>query len=108
MRVKGYRPVTGSLWQLIRLEFHRMGMTSEKLVRDAQRFLRLLAYKEQPAGDKLEDARIPVLILHAVNDPLAPAQDVADLIATVDNPQVAAVILAGGGHGGFPVYARDY
>lgn len=108
MRAKGYHPATGSLWRLIRLEFHRMGMTSEKLVRDAQRFLRLLAYKGQPAGDKLEDARIPVLILHAANDPLAPAQDVADLVATVDNPQVAAVILAGGGHGGFPVYARHY
>ena len=108
MRLKGYRPATGSLWRLIRLEFHRMGMTSEKLIHGAQRFLRLLPYQGQSAGDKLEDARIPVLILHAVNDPLAPAQDVADLIATLDNPQVAAVILAGGGHGGFPVYARNY
>ena len=108
MRDKDYRPLSGSLRELIRLEFHRMGIQSHPLLLDGNRFLRLVDYGDRPAGDKLEDARVPVLILHSVNDPVAPAQDVVDLVAGVDNPMVAAVLLGGGGHGGLPVYAREY
>ena len=70
--------------------------------------LRLLEHRGKPAGDKLESARMPVLLVHGANDPLAPSQDVADLMATVDNPRVAATILPSGGHVGFNAYAPEY
>jgi len=51
---------------------------------------------------------VPVLIVHAANDPLAPAQEVADLFSRVKNPNVAAIILPSGGHVGFAAYNRAY
>jgi predicted alpha/beta-fold hydrolase len=67
-----------------------------------------LPRRGKPAGDKLEDARVPVLIVYAANDPLSPAQYVSDLIAVTENPNVAAIMLPGGGHIGFAAYARRY
>ena len=70
--------------------------------------LRLVAYRQQPAGDKLDSARMPVLIVHGADDPLIPAQDIADLMASVRNPRVAAVVLPSGGHVGFAGYSPRY
>jgi predicted alpha/beta-fold hydrolase len=67
-----------------------------------------MPYQDRPIRDKLADARIPVLIVHAANDPLVPAQDIADFVAGVNNPQVSAIILPGGGHVGFAPYAKAY
>jgi len=77
-------------------------------VQDGYDYLRLMPYKDLPAGHKLEYARIPTLIVHAVNDPMANAQDIPDFIASVENPEVAALMLPGGGHLGFAPYAREY
>ena len=103
------RPETsGSLRRLIEQEYERTGFDFPGGTRDGYQALRWLEHRGKPAGDKLESVRTPVLIVHGANDPLAPAQDVADLIATIDNPRVAATILPGGGHVGFAAYAREY
>jgi len=49
-----------------------------------------------------------VLIIHAANDPLAEAQTLADLFAKIHKPNVAGIVLSGGGHVGFAPFARDY
>ena len=108
MRYKHHTPMSSSLRQLIECEFARSELSYAGAVEDGLRFLRLMPYYDKPDGDKLEYARVPLLLVHGVNDPLARAQNVADLIARVDNPLVAAVILAGGGHVGFAPYARSY
>ncbi len=51
---------------------------------------------------------MPTLIVHSVNDPLQTAQEVADLMAETSNPNVAALMLPGGGHIGFQAWARRY
>ncbi len=110
-RQKGFEPANGSLRELVTTEIRGYGLTysnPDDPVWHGSRFLRFLPYKNEPTGDKLEKARVPVLIIQAVNDPLLPAQDVADLIARTENPLVAAVILPGGGHVGFPAYCRSY
>ncbi len=84
------------------------GAASHGGVADGYRFLRFKPYRGMSDCDKLRYSRVPTLIVHAANDPLCPAQDVADLIARTPNPNVAAVILPGGGHVGFPPFARSY
>lgn len=108
MMDQGYAPVTGSLRQLIvsELEGYHLGFPDPII--DGIRYLRLLPHRGKPDGDKLEDARVPVLIVHAANDPLNSAQHLADLIAQTANPNVAGLILPGGGHVGFAAYARSY
>ena len=109
VRAKGYPQVNGSLRQVIRYECQRLKQAYPDIIADSMRFLRLLPYKGHAAGDKLAEVRVPTLIIHACNDPLIKsAQDLADLMATVDNPNVAAVLLPGGGHVGFPAYCRSY
>lgn len=108
MKRKHYPEFSGSLRKLIGFETGRSEMDYPDAVRDGLRFLRFLPHKGKPAGDKLECARIPVLILHASDDPIATAQEVADFIAELDNPNVAAQVLHGGGHLGNAWYSRPY
>ncbi len=98
----------GNLRKLIDYEYARSELNYPGSVEDGLLFLRFLPYKGLPDGDKLMSARCPVLIVQGANDPLAGAQDVADLIAKTPNPNVAAVVLSGGGHVGFAAYARAY
>jgi len=107
-RRKAYESRSGNLRQLIEDDFRACETDSPERARDAFPFLRLMPYRNGPWRDKLEAARVPVLIVHGCDDPLAPAQDVADFMATVSNPNVAAVILPGGGHVGFAAYAKSY
>lgn len=107
-RAKGHPAVTGSLRDLIRQEIDNWGFTTADAVQQGLTYLRLLPYGSKPAGDKLECAGVPVLIVQAANDPLITAQDLADLIAHTSNPNVAALILRGGGHVGFAAYCRAY
>jgi predicted alpha/beta-fold hydrolase len=102
------RAYVGSLRKLIDYEFARSEMSYPGCVADVMQFCRFLPYKGLPDGDKLASARIPVLIVQAANDPLECAQDAADLIAKTPNPNLAVVVLAGGGHVGFAAYARAY
>ena len=67
-----------------------------------------MSYKGRASFDKLEHARTPILFVHACDDPLSPAQGVGDLISTIDNPLVCAVILPSGGHVGFAAYCKEY
>lgn len=105
---KGYPKIEGNLRKLIRIEYERIASRYPGMLADCMRFLRLLPYQEKPAGANLEKTPVSTLIVVGVTDPLKSAQDLADLLADVDNPNVAAVILPGGGHVGFPAYARSY
>ena len=108
MKRKGYPEFSGSLRKLIEFETLRSEVDYPDAIPDGLRFLRFLPYKGKPAGDKLEHARMPVLILHASDDPMATAQEVADFIAECDNRNVAAQMLYGGGHLGNARYSRPY
>ena len=107
-RAKEHSAVTGSLRDLIRQEIDNWGFTTSDAVQQGLTYVRLLPYGSKPAGDKLECVGVPVLIVQAANDPLIEAQDQADLMARTHNPNVAALILPGGGHIGFAAYCRAY
>ena len=107
-QAKGYQPVNGSLRDLINQEIHWGDLPAAEQAAMGMDYLRLLPYKSKSVGHKLDRVRTPLLIVTAVNDPLIPAQDLADLLATVDNPNVAALILPGGGHIGFAAYSKAY
>lgn len=102
----GCLPADGSLWRLIRFEYSRSPLA--ECLRDARAYLRLMPYRGLAPEAKLEDARMPVLIVHGVNDPLIDVQPVAEMMSCVQNPNVAALVLPGGGHVGFAAYARPY
>lgn len=102
------RAYIGSLRKLIDYEYGRSEISYPGSAQDGMRLLRFLPYEGLPCGDQLASARVPVLIVQAANDPLACAQDVAELIARTPNPNVAAVVLSGGGHVGFAAFARAY
>lgn len=105
---KRHSPVNGSLRTLIDQEFARSKLNAPGLVEDGLDYMRFLPFKGRATGDKLESARVPVLIVHGSTDPLANVQAVADLIAMTKNPNVSAIVLEGGGHVGFAAYARDW
>jgi len=98
---KLYPNPCGSIRELIKY----MGIGYDGEVADGLEYVRLLPYKHLPAHDRLGAARMPLLIVHAADDMIAPAQDLADLLATVTNPDVAAILLPSGGHIGFGPYA---
>lgn len=108
MQRKGYPEPSGSLRALIACELQRSPLAGPHVEADSYRFVRMLPYRDRPDDAKLNTARVPVLVVHAANDPLASAQDMADLFARISNPHVAGVVLPGGGHIGFGPYARDY
>ncbi|HKQ49275.1 MAG TPA: alpha/beta fold hydrolase [Phycisphaerae bacterium] len=99
---------SGSLRRCIEFEFAHASLRYADGFRDAVHFLRLLPYRDLPDHEKLANARMPLLIVFAANDPLSKAQDVADLMATTSHPNTAAVVLPGGGHIGFAPYAKQY
>ncbi len=115
-RRKHHPEITYSLRKLIDYEFARSEVRYPGVFPEAVRFLRLMPNRGPRAAGasprtstaKLAGARVPVLVVHAANDPLCPAQDVADMMASVTNPNVAALILPGGGHVGFAPFARAY
>ncbi len=108
-RRKDYGPPLHSLRWLIDQEFahSQIGLSPEKH-RQTFRFLRLLDYRGRPAGDKFESIRIPTLVVHSANDPFIPADYVAQFMAAVKNPNLAALILPAGGHVGLATYSRSY
>ena len=101
---KHYPNPCGSVRELIKY----MGIGYDGEVPDGLEYVRLLPYKGLPAHDRLGAARMPVLIVHAADDMIAPAQDLADMLATVSNPNVAAILLPSGGHIGFGPYASAW
>ncbi|QOJ13216.1 MAG: hypothetical protein HRU75_00575 [Planctomycetia bacterium] len=105
---KGYPEATRSLRRLLEMDAAIDPSLYDGIVDDGIHYVRLMPHNGVPVVAKLEAARVPVLIIHAANDPLAPAQEIADFMAPLDNPNVAAVILPDGGHVGFAPYARRY
>ncbi|MBK8915780.1 MAG: alpha/beta fold hydrolase [Phycisphaerales bacterium] len=108
MKQMGYERPCGSLERLMHEEAERTPWGTTDVVSDGLDYLRLMPHAGARVSNKLEHVRTPLLIVHAANDPLCPAQDVADFISTVQNPHVAAIVLAGGGHDGFAPYASNY
>ena len=100
--------VSGSLRQCILFEFSHTPLSYAEGLRDAVQFSRLLPHGDLPDGQKLAKTRMPVLIAFGANDPLSKSQDVADIVARTPNPNVAGLVLPGGGHVGFAPYAKAY
>jgi len=83
-------------------------IANARQIADSLEYVRLLPYKNLPAHDKLGGVSMPLLIVHAADDMIGPAQDLADLLAPVHNPNIAAIILPSGGHIGFAPYASAW
>ena len=108
MRMKHHPWIGTKLRVLIDYEFCRSELTSEFPMESAYLSLRLVPYDKRPCPPKMESVRVPVVIVHAVNDMFSSPQAVADLMAVTRNPNVAALILRGGGHVGFFPYNQAY
>lgn len=105
---RGHPDPHGSLWWIIRYEYdHVPGLDYDGAIAGALDYVRVWPHEGKTDGDKFARMSLPVLILQAANDPLTSAQYVADLAADCGNPNVAAVVLEGGGHIGFAPFARD-
>lgn len=108
MERKGCASPSGDLLQLIHCELLNSPLNYNGEFAPGRDFLRILPETGLASRPKLQDARMPVIIVHGSNDPLCSAQDVADLVCQTSNTNVAAIVLSGGGHCGFAPYARDY
>ena len=108
MAHEDYPEINGNLRLLIDYEFRRSPFGPSLSIREVYRFMRFLPHRGMPAGNKLESVRVPLLVVHAINEPFQDVQDLAELIAETDNPQVAGLMLPGGGHTGFAAYNRAY
>jgi len=108
MVIKNHPERNGNLRHLIDFEFAKSFFGPSFPIEEAYRFLRLLPYKGRSSGDKLESIQIPTLILHTINDPFASAQALANLMSMTENPNVAGLILRGGGHVGYFPYNQVY
>lgn len=108
MERKGYDNPSGSLRTLIEDEYRAQEVRLPDGSRDGYDFLRIMPYSDKPWHDKFPIVRTPTLIVHGADDPLTPAQHVAEFVAMVDNPQVAAIVLPSGGHVGFAAYSKAY
>lgn len=97
-----------SLRELVRVEAQFADADYPELHDDGMEYLRLLECPDEGRPNKLEAVRVPVLIVQGVDDPVTSAQGIADLFAQLHNPNVAGVVLPGGGHCGFAPYARRY
>jgi predicted alpha/beta-fold hydrolase len=102
--LRGFPNPTGSLYDVVRCK----KLTYDGWRDDHRRFLRFLPYKGEPSYNQFADVRVPMLLVHGVNDPVAPAQTVAQLTAGLKNPNVATIVLPTGGHIGFAPYAKDW
>ncbi len=107
-RMKQHPTMTHDLGKLIEYEYGRSEFTTAFPVMDAYRFIRLVPYRDRPCPPKLDRVRVPLLLVHAANDMFASPQGIADLLASNNNPNVAGLILRGGGHVGFFAYNRAY
>src|SRR5262249_6185463 len=58
--------------------------------------------------ERMENVRVPMLVLSAANDPLGTAQGVAELFGRVRNPNIGVILLKEGGHMGFSALSADY
>lgn len=108
-KLKNHQPIDGRLETLVGAEVRQYPFFNYPGSDwDARQYMRFRTFRDKPYDDKLQHTRMPLLIVHAYNDPMVPSQCIADLLAATHNPNVAAVILPGGGHVGFPAYSKEY
>lgn len=112
MQECGY-PISHVLWKMVEHELCRSQWKAQypdypALIKDVVRFVNFHADDWREGVRRMERVRSPLLILHAANDPLAPPQEVADLFGRVRNPNCAVIMLARGGHTGFPALSAPY
>jgi predicted alpha/beta-fold hydrolase len=102
-----------SMWALTRSELIRAGLVPdvsqyEQVEKELLQFIDFSAGNWQTGAARMENVRIPMLVLSAANDPLGTAQGVADLFGRVRNPNVGVILLKEGGHMGFSALSADY
>ena len=111
---ESYAPRTGhSMWDLARCEFlnaeyRPLYATFDAAQADLDEFLDLSRDNWKAGAARMENIRVPVLILNAASDPLASGQGVADLFSRQHNPNIGVILLKEGGHIGFTAYSADY
>jgi len=98
----------GSMRRLIATEFQGSPLNTPQHLEDIYTLLRIMPYNDKFAPAKMHRIRVPVLIVHAADDPMIPAQWTADLAAMTKNPYIAFLVLPSGGHVGFAAWARSY
>jgi predicted alpha/beta-fold hydrolase len=72
------------------------------------KFLDMGANNWQVGAARMENVRVPLLVLNSANDPLGSAQNVADLFSRQHNPNIGVILLREGGHIGFTAFSADY
>jgi len=113
-RVESYRLAPGySMWDLARCEFFHSDADAlypsfDAARADLEKFLDLSRDNWKTGAARMENIRVPVLVLNSANDPLATAQGVANLFSRQHNPNIGVILLKEGGHIGFPAYSADY
>ena len=106
-------PAGFSMWDLSRAELMRSGLMAKPIEFDVAkpdflRFIDMSADHWRVGAARMENVRVPLLVLSAANDPLATGQSVADLFALQGNPNIGVVLLKEGGHMGFSALSADY
>jgi predicted alpha/beta-fold hydrolase len=113
-RLEAYgEPPAYGMWDLAKSEFTRAGFLTPggdtAVFRESfYRFIDLSRDSWRVGAARMENVRVPLLVLHAADDPLGTAQGVADLFGRVRNPNVGVIILRQGGHMGFSALSADY
>ena len=113
-RIASYKLGSGyTMWDLARCEFprgdsYKLYPSFEAARTDLMAFLDVSREDWKVGAARMENIRVPVLVLNAANDPLACAQGVADLFSRQHNPNIGVIILKEGGHIGFTAYGADY
>jgi predicted alpha/beta-fold hydrolase len=113
-RLEEYGDTPGfSMWDLSRAEIARSGLLAgykdfEAARPDFLRFIDLSADNWKVGAARMENVRVPLLVLSAANDPLASGQSVAELFSRQRNPNIGVVLLKEGGHMGFSALSADY
>lgn len=113
-RIEHYKLGTGyTMWDLVRCEYprsdyHTLYPSFEAAQKDLTTFLDLSRDDWMVGASRMDNVRIPVLILNSGNDPLESAQGVASLFARQHNPNIGVLLPKEGGHIGFTAYSADY
>jgi len=124
-RLALYRQPAGfSMWALAAGEFDRSGFNAfykgfPQAKQDLVRFLDMNGTTAAPEAGapaepwnvgaaRMENIRVPVVVLSAANDPLGTGQSVAELFGRQNNPNIGVILLHGGGHMGFTALSADY
>ena len=102
-----------SMWDLARGEYQhgelgKLYPTFDASRSDLKHFLEFSRNHWKVGATRMENVRVPLLILNAANDPLATAQGVAELFSRQHNPNIGVILLREGGHIGFTAYSTDY